>query len=121
MNKKYSESKEIIKEKDEEIHRLKKRIAELERKSEQMIKRDDSIKSIVSRESHSGSMQEIKEQDDKHKKHILEINKKIVEDLDALYFFDKVQMKGNSTTPTKVPKLQFNFDNANKEKVVAVF
>ena len=39
-----------------------------------------------------------------------------MEDLDALYFYDKVHSRSNSTTHTQVPKLNFNFDAASKQK-----
>ena len=39
-----------------------------------------------------------------------------MEDLDAMYFFDKIQMRSNSVTPTHIPKLDFNFSNSNKNK-----
>ena len=37
-----------------------------------------------------------------------DINKKLVEDLDGLYFYDKIHMKSQSII--EIPKLDFNFD-----------
>lgn len=39
----------------------------------------------------------------------LVINKNVVDDLDAIYFFDKVNMRANSASHKKIPKLDLNF------------
>ncbi len=31
-----------------------------------------------------------------------------IDDLDSIYFFDKIQMRSNSASITKIPKLDFN-------------
>lgn len=47
---------------------------------------------------------------DKNKKRILNlINKNLVDDLDSIYFFDKINMRTKSATHNNVPKLNFNF------------
>ncbi len=37
------------------------------------------------------------------------INKNLVDDLDAIYFFDKINMRANSASHNNIPKLDFNF------------
>jgi hypothetical protein len=37
------------------------------------------------------------------------INSNVVEDLDSLYFFDKIEMRANSTSHKVVPKLDLQF------------
>lgn len=36
------------------------------------------------------------------------IGKNNIDDLDSIYFFDKINMRSNSASITKVPKLDFN-------------
>jgi len=36
------------------------------------------------------------------------INKNNIDDLDSIYFFDKINMRSNSASITKIPKLDFN-------------
>lgn len=44
------------------------------------------------------------------------INQNLVDDLDAICFFDKINMRSNSTTHSNVPKLDLNFLNMRKKK-----
>ena len=37
------------------------------------------------------------------------INKNVVDDLDGIYFFDKINMRANSANHKNVPKLDLNF------------
>jgi hypothetical protein len=143
LNKKYAESSKLLKDKDDEILSLKKRISELE-KGKEILKKIDTVSSGTSQGGldYSSSninvlstqspikeepVQRIEETDKstEHTQHILskitlynhiqlDINKKIVEDLEALYFFDKVKMRPSSVTP-KVPKLQLNFNMPAKQ------
>lgn len=51
-------------------------------------------------------------------KNILNINKKLVDDLDSIYFLDKVNMRSSSNKNKNVnisliPKLDFNFATKN--------
>lgn len=39
------------------------------------------------------------------------MNKNNINDLEALYFVDKVQMRSNSVSDNKIPKLDFNIFN----------
>jgi hypothetical protein len=47
-----------------------------------------------------------------------EINSKVIDDLDALYFFDKIEMRSNSQTPSKIPRLDLKYfsQSTNKPK-----
>ena len=44
------------------------------------------------------------------------MNKNVLDDLDAIYFFDKINMRSNSASHKKIPKLDLNFLDI-KEKV----
>lgn len=45
----------------------------------------------------------------------LDINKKVIEDLDALYFYDKIHMRSNSIN-MNIPKLNLNFGGGGDDK-----
>jgi len=47
---------------------------------------------------------------------IRDINKKLVNDLEALYFPDKVKTRSKSNAADKVPKLDFNFSAKDQNK-----
>ncbi len=47
---------------------------------------------------------------------IRDINKKLVNDLEALYFPDKVKTRSKSIAADKVPKLDFNFSGKEQNK-----
>ena len=44
------------------------------------------------------------------------INKNIVDDLDAIYFFDKINMRANSASHNNIPKLDLNFLQVKTKK-----
>lgn len=44
----------------------------------------------------------------KHKRFISEVNQKNVNDLDSLYFNDRVEMEDTSRSPNNIPRLNFN-------------
>lgn len=44
------------------------------------------------------------------------INKNVIDDLDAIYFFDKVNMRANSANHTNIPKLDLNFINVKQQQ-----
>lgn len=46
---------------------------------------------------------------------IKDINKKLVNDLEAIYFQDKVNIRSNSINSNKIPKLDFYFNKEKKE------
>jgi hypothetical protein len=62
---------------------------------------------------------------EKNKKRILNlINKNMLDDLDAIYFFDKINMRTKSATHNNVPKLNFNFldmESSKNKKPVFIF
>ena len=41
------------------------------------------------------------------------MNRNVLDDLDAIYFFDKIDMRSNSASHKKIPKLDFNFLGEN--------
>ncbi len=43
----------------------------------------------------------------------LDMNRNNINDLEALYFVDKVQMRSNSVSENKIPRLDFNIFNYN--------
>jgi hypothetical protein len=43
----------------------------------------------------------------------LDMNRNNINDLEALYFVDKVQMRSNSVSENKIPRLDFNIFNPN--------
>ena len=46
-----------------------------------------------------------------HNRMITMINKNLLDDLDAIYFFDKINIRANSASHNKIPKLDLNFLN----------
>lgn len=50
-----------------------------------------------------------------HNKIITNLNRSNIDDLEAIYFFDKVHMRSNSEKPSKVPKLNINLAIVNAD------
>ena len=113
----------IIKQKDLEIEKLKKKI------SCNMTSQEQQIISKSTNSSFVNSISSDKEKSiDKNKKFIKsesqnkieELNKKNLFDLNALYFYDKVRMKSDFSSVPKsnngdlIPPLNLNFENNEK-------
>ena len=104
MSKDLFNSSKIIKEKQKQIENLQKKINVLENekpKENKILISTNNVNNI----NNINSVTKIKtEQNEK----ILKLNEKNLEDLDALYFYDKVKMKNNKSNKKKslsIPKI----------------
>jgi hypothetical protein len=114
LNKKYVEANKLLEYKNDEIRILKERLAESNQCSTPIIDSNNT----QSNGRNSGAVSENNEKTLSKLNLYLDINKLVVEDLDSLYFFDKVHMKANSMMD--VPKLDLNFDHKLKKKVNSI-
>ena len=94
MSKDLFNSSKILKERQKQIEILQKKISIFEKE------KSKEKKNILSPKSNTNNIMKIKtEQNDK----ILKLNEKNLEDLDALYFYDKVKM--NKKRAISIPKI----------------
>ena len=120
LDKEQIELRKMIKNKEKEIELLKQKLKE-KNPSEQIISKSTNESMIVS----SGGKEQLsegkKEKDDRND-YIEILNQNNIEDLDALYFFDKVKMNSDSNdVNTSVPRLNFQFEeqiNKNKKRCI---
>ena len=120
LDKEQIELRKMIKNKEKEIELLKKKLKE-KNPSEQIISKSTNESMIVS----SGGKEQLsegkKEKEDRND-YIEILNQNNIEDLDALYFFDKVKMNSDSNdVNTSVPRLNFQFEeqiNKNKKRCI---
>lgn len=110
IDKEQIELRKTIKEKDKEIELLKQKLKE---KSEQIISKSTNESIMVSSNGKEQLSDCKKDETDK-----IEIyNKNNIEDLDALYFFDKVKMNSDNSEQN-VPMLNFRFEETKKKKSI---
>jgi len=141
VNKKYHDTNKVLEERNLEILHLKAKLSELDKKgritrantlfSENVSSLDikgSLIKSecsstyfgtsktpinnnVICLDSNNSFLLPLEKSE--HNKIISEMNIKVIDDLDALYFGDKVHMRSNSANIKKIPKLNFNVEEAN--------
>ena len=110
IDKEQIELRKAIKEKDKEIELLKQKLKE---KSEQIVSKSTNESIMVSSNGKEQLSDCKKDETDK-----IEIyNKNNIEDLDALYFFDKVKMNSDNSEQN-VPVLNFRFEETKKKKSI---
>ena len=108
MSKNLFKTNKIIKEKENLIENLQKRISFLENgiKKKNLINNNINNINVQNKENNLNK--------DEQNKKVYELNKQNVEDLDALYFYDKVKMKDNNKK-----KVNNNINN-NKKKAISI-
>ena len=104
MSKDLFNSSKILKEKQKQIENLQKEITILENEK-------PKEKNILSSKNNTNSINNINNINNISKvktgqnEKILKLNEKNLEDLDALYFYDKVKMKNNKKRAVSIPKI----------------
>lgn len=111
LDKEQIELKKAIKEKENEIELLKMKLKE-KTTTDQISKSTNESVVVSSNGKDSGSKKEEKRSTTEK---IELFNKNNIEDLDALYFYDKVKMNSDNNEGT-VPMLNFRFEDDNKQK-----
>ena len=112
LDKEQIELRKSIKEKDKEIELLKQKLKE-KSPSEQIISKSTNESIMVSSNGKEQLSYCKKDENDK----IENLNMNNIEDLDALYFFDKVKMNSDSREQN-VPMLNFRFEESKKKKSI---
>lgn len=128
INRNFVDSHKLLYEKNEEIENLKKCIQNLEKNNSIIMENNNSMIKSPNKKINSSVYESPtphsfitklyhnpkKQEDSEYTKSIMNINKRVLDDLDALYFIDKVNMRSNSNTNSNgIPKLDFNFNNKN--------
>ena len=112
LDKEQIELRRTIKEKDKEIELLKQKLKE-KSPSEQIISKSTNESIMVS----SNGKEQLSDCKKDEKNKIEMLNENNIEDLDALYFFDKVKMNSDSREQN-VPMLNFRFEEPKKKKSI---
>lgn len=110
LDKEQIELRKALKEKENEIELLKLKLKE--KTSTDQISKSTNESGVV---SSNGKDSESKKEEKRNTTEKIDLfNKNNIEDLDALYFYDKVKM--NSDNKEAVPMLNFQFEEENKPK-----
>ncbi len=110
LDKEQIELRKALKEKENEIELLKLKLKE--KTTTDQISKSTNESGLV---SSNGKDNESKKEEKRNTTEKIELfNKNNIEDLDALYFYDKVKM--NSDNKESVPMLNFHFEEENKPK-----
>ena len=122
LEKENIENKKKLENKENEINEWKKKIKFFLEKSPDQISKSTNASVIITSSDKEKDIFELKKKEinninEERKRFIENLNRKNIKDLDALYFYDKVNMRSLSKSPFKsnkgdiIPILDLNFEN----------